>query len=142
MSGGYARPLTDDEQRAQQNALAAARRPLRHRHHHRPGARAHAAAAGHRRGASRPCVRARWLSTSPPSALGGNVALAGPARRIVIANGVTVIGAGNLPATDAARPPPTAYSRNVCALLRCLMRDGVVRIDLADEIQAGVRRHP
>ena len=50
---------------------------------------------------------------------------------------MTVVGAGDL----AARMPTaasTAYTRNVCALLRHLAPDGVPAIDLTDEIQAGV----
>ena len=51
--------------------------------------------------------------------------------------GVTVVGAGNLPAT-VPQAASTAYSRNVCALLSCLVNDGVPEIDITDEILAAV----
>ncbi len=71
------------------------------------------------------------------SRFGGNVELSEPGRTIVTDNGVTVIGADNLPATMPAAAS-AAYSRNICALLCHLVRDGALAIDPADEIQAGV----
>jgi H+-translocating NAD(P) transhydrogenase subunit alpha len=71
------------------------------------------------------------------SPLGGNVAGSKPGETIVTDNGVTVIGADDLPSmmpTSAS----AAYSRNVSALLLHLLVDGQVVIDLDDEIQAGV----
>ncbi len=50
---------------------------------------------------------------------------------------MTVIGAGELAATVPAAAS-TAYARNVCALLPVLLRDGVVAVDLDDDIQAAV----
>jgi H+-translocating NAD(P) transhydrogenase subunit alpha len=50
---------------------------------------------------------------------------------------VSIVGAGNL-AADMATAASAAYSRNVTALLRYLLRDGVLRVDPADEIHAGV----
>ncbi len=69
--------------------------------------------------------------------LGGNVELSEPGETIVTDNGVTVIGAGNLPATMPTAAS-AAYARNVSALLFHLIRDGALTIDPADEIQAGV----
>jgi NAD(P) transhydrogenase subunit alpha len=69
--------------------------------------------------------------------LGGNVEGSWPDQTIVRDNGVTVIGAGNLPASVPAAAS-SAYARNISALVAHLLRDGSVHIDLADEIQAGV----
>ncbi len=69
--------------------------------------------------------------------LGGNVEGSVPGETIVTANGVTVIGAGNLP----ARVPNAAsesFSHNVAALLCHMVHDGALVIDTSDEIQAGV----
>jgi NAD(P) transhydrogenase subunit alpha len=55
----------------------------------------------------------------------------------VTENGVTVIGAGNLPATVPAAAS-AAYARNVSALLLHMVADGALAIDPADDIQAGV----
>jgi NAD(P) transhydrogenase subunit alpha len=68
---------------------------------------------------------------------GGNVATSRPGETVVTDNGVTVIGASNLPATVPVAAS-AAYSRNLTALLRHLVRDGVPHLDLTDEIQAGV----
>lgn len=71
------------------------------------------------------------------SDLGGNVDGSQPDQAVVLARGVTVIGAGNLPAT-LPTAASTAYARNLSALVTHLLRDGVVHVDLGDEIQAGV----
>jgi NAD(P) transhydrogenase subunit alpha len=71
------------------------------------------------------------------SELGGNVEGSEPERTVVRDNGVTVVGAGNLPASMATAAS-TAYARNLNALLAHLIRDGVPHIDPTDEIQAGV----
>jgi NAD(P) transhydrogenase subunit alpha len=68
---------------------------------------------------------------------GGNVAGVRPGETVVTDNGVTVIGAGNLPATVPVAAS-AAYSRNLTALLRHLVRDGQPHLDLSDEIQVGV----
>jgi H+-translocating NAD(P) transhydrogenase subunit alpha len=74
--------------------------------------------------------------------LGGNVAASQPDRTIVTPNGVTVIGAGNLPSAMPAAAS-TAYARNLQAALATLTAaghtaDGKPRIDLSDEIQAAI----
>lgn len=69
--------------------------------------------------------------------LGGNVEGSVPDTTIVTPNGVTVIGAGNLP-SQMAPAASTAYARNLTALLAHLFPDGAARIDPSDEIQAGV----
>ncbi|MGZ3496942.1 MAG: Re/Si-specific NAD(P)(+) transhydrogenase subunit alpha [Vulcanimicrobiaceae bacterium] len=70
------------------------------------------------------------------SEAGGNSALTQPEKTIVTANGVTIIGQTNLPATmpyDAS----LLYSRNVNALLGVLLKDGVLALDMNDEIARG-----
>ena len=55
------------------------------------------------------------------SALGGNVTGSRPGETIVTGNGVTIIGADNLPAT-VPTAASNAYSRNISALLLHLTR--------------------
>ncbi len=71
------------------------------------------------------------------SALGGNVAGSEPSEVVVTGNGVTIIGAQNLPST-VPTAASNAYSRNICALLLHMVKDGSLAIDTSDEIQAGV----
>jgi NAD(P) transhydrogenase subunit alpha len=71
------------------------------------------------------------------SDLGGNVEISRPGEVVVSANGVTVVGAGDL-ASRMATAASTAYSRNITALLQHLVADGALSIDLEDEITAGV----
>ena len=134
--GGYARALSAVEERAQQEALAA-----------------HAARAD-------VIITTAQVPGRPPpllvteeavkamgpgsvivdlaaSRLGSNVALARPGETIVTENGVTIVGAENLPAT-VPTAASAAYSRNVASLLLHLVRDGRLVIDPTDEIQAGV----
>jgi NAD(P) transhydrogenase subunit alpha len=69
--------------------------------------------------------------------LGGNVEGAEADTTVVLAPGVVVIGAANLPAAMAPAAS-AAYARNITALLAHLARDGRVALDLTDEIQAAV----
>ncbi len=71
---------------------------------------------------------------------GGNVAGSEPGRTIII-DGVSVIGGSNLPAEMAAAAS-TAYARNLAALLKLLVVDGKLVIDLTDEVQSADRRDP
>ncbi|HEX5493591.1 MAG TPA: NAD(P) transhydrogenase subunit alpha, partial [Mycobacteriales bacterium] len=71
------------------------------------------------------------------SPLGGNVEVSRPGETLVTDNGVTVVGADNLPATMPTAAS-AAYARNISALLLHLVGDGVLTVDLTDEIQAGV----
>jgi NAD(P) transhydrogenase subunit alpha len=71
------------------------------------------------------------------SALGGNVAGSAPGQTVVTPNGVTIIGATNLPAT-VPTAASNAFSRNISALLLHMTADGALQIDTTDEIQAGV----
>ena len=134
--GGYARALTPDEQQAQQQELN-----------------------GHIAGCDAVITTAQVPGRRPPvlvtaeaikamspgsvivdaasSPLGGNVEGSQPGRTTVTDNGVTVVGADNLPATMPTAAS-TAYARNVSNLLLHLVHDGTLTIDLADEIQAGI----
>ncbi len=71
------------------------------------------------------------------SALGGNAELSVPGGTVVTDNGVTVIGADNLPA-EIPSAASAVYARNILALLEYLSRDGQLCIDTTDEIQAGI----
>jgi NAD(P) transhydrogenase subunit alpha len=134
--GGYARELTDDERRAQQAELS-----------------------GHIAAHDVVITTAQVPGRKPPvlvtedtvksmaagsvivdmaaSPLGGNVEGSMPGEQIVTENGVTIIGAGNLPST-VPTASSSAYSRNMTALLLHLSSDGALAIDLSDAIQAGV----
>ena len=134
--GGYARALTDEERAAQQEALqerigdfdvvittaqVPGRRP--------PQLVTQEALKG-----MRPGSVVVDLAAGP---LGGNVEGSVPDRTIVVADGVTVVGAGNLPAAMAPGAS-AAYARNVSALVAHLLPEGAPAIDVADEIQAAV----
>jgi len=71
------------------------------------------------------------------SALGGNAAGSRPGETVVTGNGITIIGADNLPATMPTAAS-NAYSRNISTLLDYLTSDGALTIDTSDEVQAGV----
>jgi NAD(P) transhydrogenase subunit alpha len=71
------------------------------------------------------------------SDLGGNVDGSVPGETVITENGITVVGAGNLPSTMPAAAS-AMYARNVSALLLYLLKDGALAIDLSDELQAGV----
>ena len=71
------------------------------------------------------------------STLGGNVAGSVPGETVVTENGVTIIGAQNLP-SSVPTASSNAYSRNISALLLSMVTDGTLVIDPADEVQAGV----
>ncbi len=134
--GGYARALTDEEQAALVEELAThvkrhdivittAQVPGR-----TPPLLVSAAAVDGMRAGS-------VVVDAASSPLGGNVATSRPGETIVTSNGVTVIGADDLP-SSASTSASAAYSRNIGALLLHLLADGQIGIDLSDEIQAGV----
>ena len=134
--GGYARELTEDERQAQQAAMSkaianfdvvitTAQVPGR-----RPPVlvRADAVAA---------LASGSVVVDLAAGAQGGNVEGVVADTSIVTANGVTLIGAGNL-ASSMSRAASSAYSRNVSALLTHLTTDGALTLDTADEITAGL----
>ena len=134
--GGYARALTDEERQAQQDELAShiakhdvvittAQVPGR-----RPPLMVTADTVKSMRAGS-------VIVDMAASDLGGNVEISQPGETIVTNNGVTIIGAGNLPA-QMPTSASSAYARNISALLLHLLSEGQLAIDLDDEIQRGV----
>ena len=134
--GGYARALTDEETQAQQQALtvAIAKNDVVITTAQVPGAKPPVLVTAAAVAAMRSGSVIVDLAAGP---LGGNVDGSVPDETVVTDNGVTIIGAGNLPSTMAAAAS-TAYSRNISALLAHLRGSGELLIDPADEIQAGV----
>jgi NAD(P) transhydrogenase subunit alpha len=135
-AGGYARALTEAEQREQRDELAehVTRQDVvittaRVRGRRPPLLVTEAAVKGMRPGSV--------VIDLAASELGGNAETSVRGETTVTENGVTVIGADNLPATMPGAAS-TAYARNVSALLRHLVRDGELVIDLDDPIQSGV----
>jgi NAD(P) transhydrogenase subunit alpha len=134
--GGYARELTAEEAARQQDAMAAAvaRFDVVITTAQVPGRTPPVLVTAEALAAMRPGSVVVDLAASD---LGGNVAGSVPEATVVTAEGVTVVGAGNL-AAAVPRAASTAYARNVVALLSHLVRDGRVALDPADEITAGV----
>jgi NAD(P) transhydrogenase subunit alpha len=135
-AGGYARALTDAERAAQQAELAdhIARHDVVITTAQVPGRRPPLLVTGQ---ALKSMAPGSVLVDMGASALGGNVESSVPGETIVSENGVTIIGAGNLPATMAAAAS-AMYSRNISSLLLYLVKDGQLTIDLDDELVAGV----
>jgi NAD(P) transhydrogenase subunit alpha len=135
-AGGYARELTGDEQRAARAELAdqVTRHDVVIATAQVPGRRPPLLVDEDTVKAMRPGSVVVDLAAGP---LGGNVALSEPGRTVVTDNGVTIVGAPVLP-SDMPNAASAAYSRNVAALLRYLVRDGAIGFDPADEIHAGV----
>ncbi len=134
--GGYARALTPEEQAAQQEELngligrfdiviTTAQVPGR-----RPPLLVTAAALE----AMKPGSVVVDLAAS---ALGGNVEGSVPDETVRTQNGVILIGAGNLP-SEVPTAASTAFANNLSALLRAVVKDGALAIDLEDEIQKSV----
>jgi H+-translocating NAD(P) transhydrogenase subunit alpha len=134
--GGYARELTIDERQAQQDELAGhiARHDVVITTAQVPGRRPPLLVTEDAIKAMSP---GSVIVDMGASALGGNVAGSRPDETIITSNGITIIGADNLPATVPAAAS-AAYSRNIAALLLHLTSDGALAIDTGDEIQAGV----
>jgi H+-translocating NAD(P) transhydrogenase subunit alpha len=135
-AGGYARELTAEERQGQQDELVGhiARHDVVITTAQVPGRRPP-------RLVSEDAVKAMAAGSvivdMGASALGGNVSGSRPGETVVTGNGVTIIGADNLPATMATAAS-SAYSRNITALLEYMTKDGALAIDPNDEIQAGV----
>ncbi len=134
--GGYARELTAEERQAQQDELAGhiARHDVVITTAQVPGRRPPLLVT---EDAIKAMTSGSVIVDMGASALGGNVTGSRPGETIVTGNGVTIIGADNLPAT-VPTAASNAYSRNISALLAHLTKDGVLAIDTDDEIQAGV----
>jgi NAD(P) transhydrogenase subunit alpha len=134
--GGYARELTGEERQAQQDELTGhiARHDVVITTAQVPGRRPPLLVTEDAVKAMSP---GSVIVDMGASALGGNVSGSQPGETVVTGNGVTIVGAENLPATVPAAAS-AAYSRNISALLLHLTRNGVLAIDTSDEIQAGV----
>jgi NAD(P) transhydrogenase subunit alpha len=134
--GGYARELTAEERDAQQAELAAhiARQDVVITTAQVPGRRPPLLVT---EDAVAAMAAGSVIVDMGASALGGNVAGSAPGQTVVTPNGVTIIGATNLPAT-VPTAASNAFSRNVSALLLHMTADGALQIDTTDEIQAGV----
>jgi NAD(P) transhydrogenase subunit alpha len=134
--GGYARELTAEERQAQQDELAGhiGRQDVVITTAQVPGRRPPRLVTEDAIKAMSP---GSVIVDMGASALGGNVTGSAPGQTVVTGNGVTIIGADNLPAT-VPTAASNAYSRNISALLLHLVADGALAIDTGDEIQAGV----
>jgi H+-translocating NAD(P) transhydrogenase subunit alpha len=134
--GGYARALSDEEQKALQDELdghiashdiviTTAQVPGR-----RPPLLVSAkAVAGMKPGSV--------IVDMAASELGGNAELSQPGKTIVTDNGVTIVAPLNLPAS-VATGASMSYSHNIVRLLLSMVHDGRLVVDRDDEIQAAV----
>ena len=134
--GGYARELTADEREAQQAAMskAIASFDIVITTAQVPGRRPPVLVRADAVAALAPGSVVVDLAAGPK---GGNVEGIVADTTVVTDNGVTLIGAGNLP-SSMSRAASSAYSRNIAALLAHLTTDGALTIDTADEITAGL----
>jgi NAD(P) transhydrogenase subunit alpha len=134
--GGYARALTPEEQRAQQEELEShlpsfdvvittAAVPGR-----RPPLLVSASALAKMRAGS-------VVVDMGSGPLGGNVEGSIPGGTTTTANGVTLIGASNL-ASTVPTAASDAFSQNLTAVLGLFIKDGELTIDLTDEVQAAI----
>ena len=134
--GGYARVLTEEEQAAMQAELAEhiARHDVVITTAQVPGQVPPVMVTAATVKAMRPGSVIVDLAASE---LGGNVEGSRPDEAVVTTNGVTIVGAPNLP-SSMANAASAAYARNITALFLYLVREGEVVIDPSDEIQRGV----
>ena len=134
--GGYARELTAEERQAQQEELSGhiARHDVVITTAQVPGRRPPLLVTEDALKAMSP---GSVIVDMGASALGGNVTGSKPGETIVTGNGITIVGADNLPAT-VPTAASNAYSRNISTLLLHMTKDGALAIDTSDEIQAGV----
>jgi H+-translocating NAD(P) transhydrogenase subunit alpha len=134
--GGYARALTDAERAAQQAELAdhIARHDVVITTAQVPGRRPPLLVTGE---AIKSMTPGSVLVDMGASVLGGNVEGSVPGQTIVADNGITIVGADNLPSSMAAAAS-TMYARNISTLLLYMAKDGQLTADLTDELVAGV----
>jgi len=134
--GGYARELTADERAAQQAELTGhiARHDVVITTAQVPGRRPPLLIT---EDAVKSMAAGSVIVDMGASPLGGNVAGSVPDETLVTENGVTIIGAQNLPST-VPTAASSAFSRNMSALLLHMVAEGELKIDTGDEIQAGV----
>src|SRR6266487_4759578 len=135
-AGGYARALTEDERASQQAELAdhIARHDVVITTAQVPGRRPPLLVTCE---AMKSMAPGSVLVDMGASDLGGNVEGSVPGKTIVADNGITIVGADNLPSTMAAAAS-TMYARNISSLLTYLVSGGQLTVDLSDELVAGV----
>lgn len=135
-AGGYARALSDEEQRAQQEALVRqiAAQDVVITTAQVPGHKPPVLVTEDALSAMRPGSVVVDLAASR---FGGNVFSSVPNKTFTTSGGVTVIGAGNLPAQMPAAAS-TAYARNIGDLVTHFLRNGSLKVDPDDEIDAAV----
>src|SRR5215471_222307 len=119
--GGYARALTDAERAAQQAELAdhIARHDIVITTAQVPGRRPPLLVTSE---ALKSMAPGSVLVDMGASALGGNVEGSVAGQTIVADNGITIIGADNLPSSMAAAAS-TMYARNISTLLQYMVKD-------------------
>ena len=134
--GGYARVLTEDERQAQQDELSGhiARHDVVITTAQVPGRRPPLLVTAD---ALKSMAAGSVIVDMGASTLGGNVEGSQPGETVVTENGVTVIGAANLPSTMPAASS-SMYARNVSSLLQYMAKDGSLAVDLSDDLQRGV----
>ena len=134
--GGYARELTAEERQAQQDELVGhiARHDVVITTAQVPGRRPPLLVT---EDAIKAMTPGSVIVDMGASALGGNASGSRPGETIVTGNGITIIGADNLPASMPTAAS-AAYSRNISTLLQYMTAEGALAIDTSDEIQAGV----
>ena len=134
--GGYARELSAEERQAQQEELTGhiARHDVVITTAQVPGRRPPLLVTDD---AIKAMAAGSVIVDMGASPLGGNVTGSVPGQTVVTGNGITIIGADNLPSTMPTAAS-NAYSRNISALLEYMTKDGELAIDLSDEIQASV----
>jgi H+-translocating NAD(P) transhydrogenase subunit alpha len=134
--GGYARELTAEERQAQQDELVGhiSRHDVVITTAQVPGRRPPLLVT---EDAIKAMAAGSVIVDMGASALGGNVSGSRPGETVVTGNGITIIGADNLPASMPTAAS-NAYSRNISTLLEYMTSDGALAIDTSDEIQAGV----
>jgi len=135
-AGGYARALTDAERAAQQAELAdhIARHDVVITTAQVPGRRPPLLVTSE---AMKSMAPGSVLVDMGASELGGNVEGSVPGETIVADNGITIVGAENL-ASTMATAASMMYARNVSALLTYMSPDGQLKVDLDDDLVAGV----
>jgi NAD(P) transhydrogenase subunit alpha len=130
--GGYARQLTKDEQKAQQEELNGhiANMDIIITTAQVPGRRPPLLVTGAAVKAMKP---GSVIVDMAASELGGNVELSKPGQTVVTRNGVTIIAPDNLPATMPVSSSQF-YARNISALLLGMVKDGKLNLDFEDPV--------
>ena len=120
--GGYARPLTDEENEQVREALAENAAPPGRDHHHRADPRPPGADPDHRRRPSRNMAPGSVIIDLAGDS-GGNCELTEAGETVVSDNGVKVISPRQ-PASDMAAHASQLYAKNIENLLGLLHRRG------------------